>query len=214
MTKDKGALRGLFGIPDNRAYAVEPKNAIFPRYKAPVVRLAGDGERELVEMTWGFVRLEPGKAPRPVTNTRDDKVLTSSFWKSSFQERRCLVPATAFCEPRDGVKPATWHWFALRSNDPRPLFAFAGIWRTWNGPVKKDGPNVAIDTYSFMTTVPNELTRSINHERMPMLLTAADQFETWLRGSPAEAFALIKPYPAEQMRIVQEGFDKEDRLAA
>ena len=35
MTKDKGALRGLFGIPDNRAYAVEPKNAIFPRYKAP-----------------------------------------------------------------------------------------------------------------------------------------------------------------------------------
>ena len=54
-------------------------------------------------------------------------------------------------------------------------------------------PNVAIETYSFMTTVPNELTQSINHERMPVLLTAADQFDTWLRGSPAEAFALIKP---------------------
>ncbi|MFN0217846.1 MAG: hypothetical protein ACKVP4_03410 [Hyphomicrobium sp.] len=40
-----------------------------------------------------------------------------------------------------------------------------------------------------MTTEPNELTRSINHERMPVLLAGEDQFETWL-SSNDEAFAL------------------------
>jgi putative SOS response-associated peptidase YedK len=30
----------------------------------------------------------------------------------------------------------------------------------------------------------------INHERMPVLLTREEPFETWLRGSPDEAFAL------------------------
>jgi putative SOS response-associated peptidase YedK len=43
--------------------------------------------------------LQNGKAHRPVTNVRDDTILKSSFWKSNFVERRCLVPATSFCEP-------------------------------------------------------------------------------------------------------------------
>jgi len=55
--------------------------------------------------------------------------------------------------------------------------------------------------------------RPINHERMPVLLTQEEEFETWLKGSPDEAMALAREYPADQMQIVQEGFDKEDRLA-
>ena len=125
-------------------------------------------------------------------------------------KRRCLVPASSFCEPNGDVKPATWHWFAINGADARPLFAFPGIWRRYRGPVKKDGPNVDIETYAFLTTTPNPLVATINHERMPVLLTREEEFETWLRGSPDEAFALAREYPAEQMRIVQEGFDKED----
>jgi hypothetical protein len=45
--------------------------AIFPRYVAPVVRRAPDGERELVNMSWGFMLLQQCRAPRPVTNVRD-----------------------------------------------------------------------------------------------------------------------------------------------
>jgi putative SOS response-associated peptidase YedK len=85
------------------------------------------------------------------------------------------------------------------------LFAFPGIWQRWKGPLKKDGPNVEIDTYAFMTTEPNALTRAINHERMPVLLSGEDQFETWLSGSPAEAFALAKSFNPALMRIVQSG---------
>ena len=112
--------------------------------------------RELAVRSWGFILLRDGYAPKRVTNTRDDKANTR-FWKDSFEKRRCLVPATAFCEPDEG-KPANWHWFALRGEGERPLFAFPGIYRQWKGPIKKDGPNVDIEVFSFMTTLPNALT--------------------------------------------------------
>jgi hypothetical protein len=41
-----------------------------------------------------------------------------------------------------------------------------------------------------------------------------EEFDTWLRGSPDEAFALAREYPPARMRIVQEGLKKEDLLAA
>src|SRR5437868_6435360 len=94
--------------------ALEPLPAIFPGHMAPIIKPSADGERELLMRSWGFVLLR-------VTNTRDDKAGTK-FWKDSFDKRRCLVPATAFCEPDEG-KPARWHWFALKADEPRPLFA-------------------------------------------------------------------------------------------
>lgn len=209
MTKAREAMLRLFKVGDNRAAAFEPKDAIFPGHAAPVVRTAEDGSRELTVMSWGFVLPQPGRAPRRVTNFRDDKTRSSPFWRDSFEHRRCLVPATAFAEPRE-VTPATWHWFALTGSEPRPIFAFAGIWRRWTGPLKKDAPPVTLDVFSFMTTMPNTLVATINHERMPVLLAGEDMQQTWLAGSPAEAFALARPHPPEAMRIVQGGFEKRD----
>ena len=113
--------------------AYEPLSAIFPGSHAPVVRQMRRRRARLVLMSWGFVLLQDGRAPKRVTNVRDDKILESKFWRGSFEERRCLVPATSFCEPNGDVKPATWHWFALSGTDERPLFAFPGIWRRYQG---------------------------------------------------------------------------------
>lgn len=209
MTKNKEAITRLFRVGHNRAVEVGPLPAIFPGHTAPVVRQAADGDLELVPMSWGFVLPQAGKAPRRVTNVRDDKILISSFWRSSFEERRCLVPVTSFCEPTE-TTPADWVWFALRGDDPRPLFAFAGIWRRHKGPVKKDGPVVELDVYSFMTTVPNALTASINHERSPVLLSSEEQFKTWLNGTTENAYGLAQPYPAGDMQIVQRGRERKD----
>lgn len=211
LTANREAMIRLFRISGNRAAATSPKDAIFPGHEAPVVRIASDGERELVQMSWGFVLPQAGKAPRRVTNTRDDKARTSSFWRDSFQNRRCLIPVTCFAEPRE-VTPATWHWFAINGDEPRPLFAFAGLWCHHFGPIKKDGPSVDLDVYSFMTTTPNALVGTINHERMPVLLSTDLEFETWMQGSADEAFALIREYPPDQMRMVQSGFQKRDLL--
>jgi len=80
--------------------------------------------------------------------------------------------------------------------------------------MKRDGPTVDIETYAFLTTTPNPLVATINHERMPVLLTRDEEFETGFRAPVAEALALVREYPPEQMRIVQEGFEKEDLLKA
>ena len=134
-----------------------------------VVRMAADGERELAVLNWGFVLLQKDRAPKRVTNIRDDKAQTK-FWKPSFEQRRCLVPASSYCEPK-GEKPATWHWFSINGEDARPVFALPGVWTRYKGPLKKNGDTVEQEVFAFMTTEPNELTASINHERMPVLLT-------------------------------------------
>jgi putative SOS response-associated peptidase YedK len=211
QTRNVEAIRQLFRISDNRATRVDPQPSIFPGYTARVIRKATDGERELVQMSWGFVRLQPGYAPKRVTNVRDDQIQTNRYWRPSFEKRRCLVPASSYCEP-NGEKPAKWFWFAVDGEHERELFAFPGIWERWKGPIKKDGPCVELDVYSFMTTTPNALTDSINHERMPVLLTNEADFETWLSGSTKEAFALGKSFDPNAMRIVQSGKDKEDLL--
>ena len=124
------------------------------------------------------------------------------------------MPVTSFCEPYGDVKPATWHWFALKGDDPRPTFAFPGIWRRYEGPIRKNGENVALDVYAFLTTTPNPLVATINHERMPVLLAKPEEFDQWLNGTAAEALELSREYPPDLMRIVREGFDKEDLLVA
>ena len=88
-----------------------------------------------------------------------------------------------------------------KCSDYRIKLAFAGIWQQHKG---------EIDTYSFMTTVPNALTSSINQERSPVLLTDESEMSTWLNGTPADAITLVKPIAAEQLRIVSEGIENRD----
>ncbi|MGE0629289.1 MAG: SOS response-associated peptidase [Hyphomicrobiaceae bacterium] len=205
-TMARQAMLRLFRVSDNRAASIEPKPAIFPGGTAPVVRMANDGERELVALSWGFVLLQKGLAPKRVTNVRDDK-LGNPFWRGSFEERRCLVPVSSFAEPK-GRNPATWHWFAL--NEAREPFAFAGIWRRYNGPLKKDGEPVELDVHAFLTTTPNELVATVHPQRMPVMLVGEEAQEQWMAGTTEDARGLIRAYPAAGMRIVQSGTDKQN----
>jgi putative SOS response-associated peptidase YedK len=63
MTRAPEAVLRLFRVGHNRAALIEGKPAIFPGYVAPIVRKADDGERELVNLNWGFVLLQKGPAP-------------------------------------------------------------------------------------------------------------------------------------------------------
>ena len=211
-TMPQAAMRSLFEVvPEYDGlgnFAGLP--AIYPRGDAPVVRRAeeGEGARELVAMHWGFVLPQTSKRmgqpilPKAVNNARDDKLTASAFWRESFQERRCLIPATSFSEAK-GRSPAVIHWFAVLDEDgaPRP-FAFAGVWRRWRG-LYKDEPR-EIDTVSMVTTTPNEVVRPVHPQRMPMILEDADH-AAWLEASPEDALALIRPYPAERMAVIGRG---------
>jgi putative SOS response-associated peptidase YedK len=82
FTPKQNVVADFFRVSHNRTQQFEPQNAIFPNYTAPIVRRASDSEREIVLMNWGFVLPQPGKAPRRVTNVRDDRLRSSDFTKA------------------------------------------------------------------------------------------------------------------------------------
>ena len=75
------------------------------------------------------------------------------------------------------------------------MFAFPGIWRRYKGPIRKIGETIELDVYAFLTTTPNPLVATINHERMPEL-TKPEEFDQWLNGPTAEALELAREYPS------------------
>lgn len=204
------AMRRLFEVDAeaDRLGNQPPLPAIYPRHEAPVVRLNADGQHELLRMHWGFLLPQKSKKtgepvlPRAVNNARDDKVRSSPFWRSSFETRRCLIPATSFCEAK-GKRPATYYWFAVKDGEPREPFAFAGLWRRFRG-AYRDGELVDIETYTMLTTRPNHVVAAIHPDRMPVILDPKD-YQDWLSAAPDTAFDLIKQWPAEMTHIVIEG---------
>ena len=206
-------MRARFGIArgSDKLGNYEAQPAIFPKYTSPIVRLGTNGARELIGAHWGFVMPQISKKtgkptqPKAVNNARDDKLQSSRFWSASFRERRCLVPASSFCETK-GRNPATYYWFGLRSDEERPPFAFAGMWRSYKGKYRtKDGEqDLDIITSTIVTSTPNALVKPVHPDRMAVILDPTD-YEQWLHGTEDDAMALCKPYPADHMKLFKSG---------
>lgn len=60
-----------------------------------------------------------------------------------------------------------------------------------------------------MTTTPNALVETVNHERMPVLLATSEAQDQWMDGNDEEAFSLCKPCHPEEMRLVQTAYEKD-----
>jgi len=179
--------------------------AIFPNGRAPVVRVAPDGVRELLTMKWGYPPPNiPNSKPRNpyLTNVRNTD---SRYWQNYLKklEHRCLVPVTSFAEPDNNQgNRSIWTWFAR--DDDRPLMFFAGIWREWEGDRgTKKAPDLGKHLlYSFLTTEAAADTGYIHPEASPVLLLDEDARETWMNAPWEIARDLQKPVPPGTVKIV------------
>lgn len=189
MTSNADAIRQLFGAAlgtvDLGGANLPPFEGIYPDYEAPVLAAAGQGAR-LATMRWGWPPF--GEVKRPITNVRN---LNSPMWRGALRDpaRRCLVPATAFCEYGAAPDPVTkrkrQHWFALESGKP---FAFAGIWRP-----AEEGAR-----FAFLTCEPNTLVGAVHPKAMPVMLTGR-RLSRWLHADWSEAERLVTPFPSAAM---------------
>ena len=187
-----------------------PLPGIFPDYEAPIVRNV-NGVREVANARWGMpspvFALKGRKSDSGITNVRNT---ASPHWRRWLGvEHRCLVPLTSFSENKtlpDGTKPPVW--FAL--NEDRPLAFFAGIWTPqWTSVRKVKEGETTNDLYAFLTTEPNKEVGAVHPKAMPVILTTAGEWETWLTAPTSEAMKLQRPLPDGMLKIVARGERKD-----
>lgn len=181
MTKNKDEVAKWFDAV-NELGGANFGDEVYPGYPGAVV-----AEGRLRQMSWGFPLVLKGKngqplKPKPVNNARTDK-LSGFFWRYSFEERRCLIPVTAWAEAEGAKGAMTRSWLSRPDTE---LFAVAGVWRNsdeWG------------ECYSMVMTDAAGLASEV-HTRMPVLLREAD-WGRYTQGTPQEAFDLCVPWAGE-----------------
>ena len=156
---------------------------IYPGY--PGLVLTGE---TLSQMNWGFPLQRTGAKgqalkPKPVNNARSEK-LSSPFWSSSFHNRRCLIPVSAYAEAEGPKGAMTRTWFSLPSSMPdSELMAVAGLWRD----TAEWGP-----AYTMVMTQASAAVQHV-HDRMPVVLSP-ENWHDWMKGAADDARALCRPW--------------------
>jgi len=192
-------LADWFGVELGEMPWFAPSYNAAPRSVQPIVRLSSDsggdsGKREIALLRWGLV---PFWAKDPAIgystiNARAEEAAAKPAYREAVKRRRCLVPADAFYEwQRQNAGTKQPYAIALKSGEP---YAMAGLWERWQ---PREG--AALETFTILTTVPNELMAPI-HDRMPAILAVHD-YQRWLSpGDPARPpMDLLRPFPAEEM---------------
>jgi putative SOS response-associated peptidase YedK len=190
LDADGNVIAYTFAVHENTL--VRRRYNIAPTQDAPIVRVGAGGGREMPLLRWGLVPpwARELSAGTKMINARSEGVESKPAFRAALRERRCLVPASGFYEWKGA--PGRKQPYAITLAE-RPLFAFAGLWESWQ---PRGGEPV--QTFTILTTEANEAVASV-HDRMPMILRREDE-EAWLTGSAEEALAILKPHAGE-MRL-------------
>jgi len=143
---------------------------------------------------WGLV---PHWAKDPaigykLINARAESVADKPAFRSSFRNKRCLVPTSGFFEWKHIDKEKVPYFIRLKGAD---MFAFAGLYDEW-----KDAEGYPVLTFTIITTAPNDLMEPI-HSRMPVIFSREDE-DVWLdpdEHDEEKLKKLLDPYPSGGM---------------
>ena len=107
--------------------------------------------------------------------------------------QRVLVIVSWFYEFDSRVKPQIP--YAVFPTDA-PFWLMAGLARRTTLP---DGSRPL--TVAIITVDPNEVLKSVGHNRSPALLRDQGEARLWLHGSPDETLPLLRPHDNETMGV-------------
>lgn len=197
---------GRFAIAQSRFTHIEqslhttfaevlPRYNIAPTQQIPVIRRIEDGNYVMSDMKWGWV---PSWSKTPTTtyntfNARIETVAEKPLFRSAFQHRRCLIPASGFFEWHTEEHRKQPYYFTFANNQEMGL---AGIWDVWKKP---DG--TLLESCAIIVGRSNSLIGRV-HDRMATIIPES-HYDDWLNPNEKQDYLLAiltLPYPAEKMR--------------
>jgi putative SOS response-associated peptidase YedK len=143
---------------------LQPRYNICPTTTINTV-MAHEGRNELVPMRWGLIPSWWKKKAKelPATfNARAETVAQKPMFRSAFERKRCVVPASGYYEWRhtpDGKQP---YYFTRLDEQP---ISIAGLWDAW----KDIETGEKVKSCTMIITDANDLVGEV-HDRMPVIL--------------------------------------------
>ena len=195
-TTTQALMRQLFDGLVDRAGNLAP-GLLYPDQSGAIIR-HDDEALDLAKARWGMpsppgvlkTQRDPG-----VTNVRN---LSSPHWRRWLGEaHRCLVPLTSFAEPVKGGN----QWFGPAEPDTDMFFAVIEV-RDWRSVRKVKDGETTDDLFAFLTCAPNAEVGAIHPKAMPVILTGAEDWETWLSAPIAVARDLQRPLPDGTLQLL------------
>lgn len=186
-TRSAADLSDLFEAFDETGGDLQPDYNVAPTDRVPIVRVSEERDARVVSAArWGLVPFwaaDPRQGSRMI-NARVETVTTSRAYASSFEKRRCLVPADGWYEWVRGPLGKQAYYMTRPSG-----LTLAGIWS-----VRAD-----LMTFSVLTMPAlGELARV--HDRMPLVLPP-QRWEEWLTATVGDE--LLTPAPASFLDSIE-----------
>ena len=178
-----------------------------PGQSLPVITDAQPDRLSTAE--WGLVPpwADDGSEGQHI-NARAETVAERPSFAAAFEQTtggRCLVPADGFYEWTE--QNGTTQPYRVTREDGTP-FAMAGLYSRFEPTTTQAGLDAftggesavasePIETFTIVTTEPNELVTDLHHRMAVILPRRAER--QWLTAAPDRAAELLEPAPAEPM---------------
>jgi len=128
-------------------------------------------------------------------NAVGETVFEKPSFRSSINDKRCLLAVNGFYEWREFNKEKYPYFIHLKSNE---LFSLGCIYSSW----VDRGTGEVKNTFSILTTPANPMMEKIHNrkKRMPLIIGAKDE-KRWIEPhlNAEEVLKLIKPYADSDM---------------
>ncbi|KEO82424.1 SOS response-associated peptidase [Tumebacillus flagellatus] len=194
LTVTEDQLKMRFEV-DDLPFDYIPRYNIAPGQNITAV-IRHEGKNRIGQLKWGLVPswAKDVSIGYKTINAKSETVAEKPAFKTSFQRKRCLIPADGFYEWQKSAGSKTKQPMRILLKN-REIFSMAGLYDTWTSP---EGEK--LHTCTILTTKPNPLVSGI-HDRMPVILRREDE-ELWLdreHFDPDLLTSLLVPYSADEM---------------